>query len=185
MTKIIINSIEEKPRRSQALKEAQKRYRLNEDHNHSIMAGNVNDLENKIKQILSQHYPYEDTYTTVSYVSHTIEKSFEEASNEIYRQSYNPEEGVSSRMILHMCKARNITCIGYDQNENTFVKHIADSTKKRKFKPIYFYLFMGHFYIITDPDIIKSMSAIERENNGFKSSIEVSYQASSQIMVLR
>jgi DNA replication protein DnaC len=95
----------------------------------------------------------------------TLIKYFNQTSHELYDRPYHKNYGITSRMILYLCKQRNISCLGFDQRNKNFVKHTADHSKKRKFKPIIFYMFVTHFYIITDHDLIMSLSATFRNNN--------------------
>ena len=202
----------------------------------TYLASNETELENKIDNEISSHYPYDDSNVSVSTsgYSYSISQSaasvspmdvhmkrgkpvkasflkfaekinpvsyedfdgecvlrillkhmdikkdktlisdFNEASLELYDEPYDKKKGVTSRMILHMCKLRNISCLGFDQREKNFVKFTADHSKKRKFKPIVFYMFMSHFYLITDPSTILSIAATFRQNNNvFHSSLEV------------
>ena len=104
----------------------------------------------------------------------TMINYFNNASKLLYKKPYNKEEGITSRMILQICDEKNISCLGFDQQNNNFVKHTADQTKKRKFRPIIFYCFMSHFYIITNKDIVLSISAAFRQNNNvFHSTLEI------------
>ena len=104
----------------------------------------------------------------------TLIGDFNEASVALYDTPYDKKKGITSRMILHMCQQRNISCLGFNQREKNFVKFTADHNRKRKFRPIVFYMFMSHFYLITDSKTILSISSAFRQNNNvFHSSLEV------------
>lgn len=104
----------------------------------------------------------------------TLVKYFDEASNELYGKPYHKNNGITSRMILHLCQKRNISCLGFDQKNKNFVKHTADQKFKRKFRPIIFYMFLSHFYLITDEKTVVSISQTFRQNNNvFQSSLEI------------
>jgi len=110
----------------------------------------------------------------------TLVADFNEASLSLYETPYNKKNGITSRMILYICRQRNISCLGFDQRDTNFVKFTADHNKKRKFRPIVFYMFMSHFYLITDQKTILSLSASFRQNNNvFHSSLEVGENSNS------
>lgn len=203
----------------------------------TYLASNDTELENKIDDETTGHYPYEDSpyicylvsykYTISQTKTHTVHKldvpmkkgkpvkasflkysknidpvsyedydgecvlrmllkhmdikkdktlirDFNEASLTFYNEPYDKKKGITSRMILHMCQQRNISCLGFDQREKNFVKFTADQNRKRKFRPIVFYMFMSHFYLITDSKTILSISSAFRQNNNvFHSSLEI------------
>lgn len=104
----------------------------------------------------------------------TLLNDFNGASIALYGKAYDKKNGITSRMILNVCQQRNISCLGFDQRDNNFVKFTADHNKCHKFRPIVFYMFMSHFYLLTDPKAIASISATFRQNNNvFHSSMEV------------
>jgi hypothetical protein len=61
-------------------------------------------------------------------------------------------------MLLYICKKINISLLGYDDNNKMFVRFTPDRTK-HKYKSIAFQMALQHFYIITNTDIINSLTA--------------------------
>jgi hypothetical protein len=61
-------------------------------------------------------------------------------------------------MLLNVCKKLNISLLGYDENNKSFVRFTPDRTK-RQYKAIVYQMALGHFYIITDTNIINSLTA--------------------------
>lgn len=102
-----------------------------------------------------------------------VKHIFNEASLKYYKRKYKKKHGITSRMILYLCRERNISCYGYDQTENVFVKHSKDRKLKGKnYKAIAFYMLLNHFYLITG-DALKSISEIEKNNNTYKTDISI------------
>lgn len=110
-----------------------------------------------VLKMLQQHMDIKKEQTLIKY--------FDVASHQLYNRPYEKNYGITSRMILQLCKERNISCLGFDQRNKNFLKHTADHSKKRKFRPIIFYMFLSHFYLITDHELIMSLSATFRNNN--------------------
>jgi 5-methylcytosine-specific restriction endonuclease McrA len=104
----------------------------------------------------------------------TLLEVFEAASDLLYEKPFIRKNGITSRMILYLCKEKNISCLGFDQRDRVFVKHAADKAKGRKYPVIIFYMCMSHFYLITDKEAILSLSATFRQgNNKFHSSLDI------------
>lgn len=105
----------------------------------------------------------------------TLTDVFNEASQKFYNKDYVYSDGVTARMLLHFCKEKNISCLGFDQQTNMFVKNVADKSKGYKYKKsIVFYSCLSHFYLITDPDTVLSLTrSFQQLNNRFHSSLEI------------
>ena len=105
----------------------------------------------------------------------TIIKSFESSSLRFYKKQFEIKNGVTGAMILEFCKEKNISCLGLDQRSNMFVKNVSDKNRGRVYKKsLFFYMVLGHMYIITDHNTIRSLSTTFSTNNStFKSSLEI------------
>ncbi len=105
----------------------------------------------------------------------TMIEAFEEASKVLYPQKGNwkVEDGITPRMILHFCQEKNISCLGFDQRDNLFVKYCRDEKRTRKYPSLIYYACVGHFYIITDPKIVAYISKSFADRTFVKSSILV------------
>lgn len=68
--------------------------------------------------------------------------------------------GVSANMIRFWCYEKGISCYGYDMNDNSVVKYIHN---RSNFKPLVFYSYGEHFYIITDDKWRKTIFQSERK----------------------
>ena len=68
------------------------------------------------------------------------------------------KHGITSNMLLYVCKKVNISLLGYDDYNKMFVRFTPDRTK-HKYKSIVFQMALQHFYIITNTDIINSLTA--------------------------
>ena len=101
---------------------------------------------------------YLETYWGVG-PKFAMRKVFDEASIKFYGRPYKKKNGVTARMIQYLCQVKNISCLGFDENNKEFVKHSLDRSKgKGKYKAIIFYMFMGHFYGINDTETILSLT---------------------------
>ena len=105
-------------------------------------------------KILSQHLKVSEKW---------ILQEFEKASQTAYTTSYIKEAGTTSRVLLEFCKQKNISLLGYNQNENLFVKHTQDKNGSKKYRAIVFYMFMNHFYIINDEATVRHLTQSAKE----------------------
>jgi hypothetical protein len=113
----------------------------------------------------------------------TMIEAFEEAHKEHYptlkKCSARPGDkweivdGITPRMILHFCKSKNISCLGFDQRDNMFMKYCRDEKRTRKYNAIIFYACVGHFYIITDKKAVAHISNCFAEKTYVKSSFTI------------
>jgi len=87
-----------------------------------------------------------------------LTEKINEASLELYERKYKKKHGITSNMLLNVCKKLNISLLGYDENNKSFVRFTPDRTK-RQYKAIVYQMALGHFYIITDTNIINSLTA--------------------------
>lgn len=87
-----------------------------------------------------------------------LKNIFNEASLKLYDRQYKKKNGITSRMIEYLCKQKNISCLGFDQNEFKFIKHVQDKHKAKKYKAIIYYCVLNHFYLIEDEDTIRSIT---------------------------
>jgi hypothetical protein len=62
---------------------------------------------------------------------------------------------------MEVCKTMNITLLGYDENDNLFVKQTRSSTGRHS-RAIVLYMAFQHFYIITDKQTIKSLCQVNK-----------------------
>jgi len=69
--------------------------------------------------------------------------------------------GVNSEMIMHLCELKNIPMYAYDADEKLFMKRTGNHSN---YKPIAYYNINGHMYLITNSEMIKSMSEREKTN---------------------
>lgn len=105
----------------------------------------------------------------------TITKPMATYYKQLYNKEWKPQCGITGAMILKFCKSKNISCLGLDQRSNMFVKNVADKRRGRKYKKsLIFYMCVGHMYIITNKDALRSLSITYANGNStFKSSLEV------------
>jgi hypothetical protein len=102
----------------------------------------------------------------------TLIDVFEEASKKLYRNyNWKTEDGVTTRMLIYLCKKMNIPCLGLDQNTQKFAKYVRDENKAKKYKSVIFYMAMGHFYLINDEKAVRHISQSFKDNNMITSSI--------------
>lgn len=73
------------------------------------------------------------------------------------------KDGVTSAMLLHLAKKRNMSMYGFDWNNKLFVKHVCDQ-KTANYAPFVYVLANNHCYVITDKKAIKSI--YERSKDG-------------------
>lgn len=68
----------------------------------------------------------------------------------------------TARMIYEYCKLKNITCVGFDFKDKVLLSYSQNRSLSRNndLNAIYFYIFMGHFYLLTKKDTIKSLGGI-------------------------
>jgi len=101
----------------------------------------------------------------------TVLDVFHQASLDLYQKEWNRKDGVSSRMLLYFCKAKNITLLGFNQFEQNFIKYNKSEKGSNKYPAIIYYQVIGHFYIITDVNIIRSITSTFREGFSVSSSM--------------
>ena len=101
----------------------------------------------------------------------SITNLFNEASNAIYQCDYEKGQGITAKMIEYFCKDRNMSCLGFCQDNKLFVKTQQDDTKSKSYRAIVFYMFMGHFYAIDDAKTIASLSQQCKEGGVFISNM--------------
>ena len=93
-----------------------------------------------------------------------LRKIFNEASNHLYNKNYEHGKGITSRMILYLCKQKNISCLGFDQSDKLFVKYTQDDSKSKTYRAIVFYMFFNHFYLINDEETVRHLSQCFKES---------------------
>lgn len=98
----------------------------------------------------------------------TITDVFREASLNLYGKEWDPKDGVTARMIEHLCKVKQVSLLGLDQKSKCFVKY-NPTNRCGAFKPIVFYMVAGHFYLITKD--VQTITQIFKENKVTVSSI--------------
>ena len=102
-----------------------------------------------------------------------LRKKFQEASEALYNRPYYNKWGISSRMIEYVCKQMNTSCLGFDQNNNCFVKYTQDNIKSKNYKAIIFYMFLNHFYLIDDDSTVRHISQCFKESTSCSTSLQV------------
>lgn len=70
---------------------------------------------------------------------------------------FNMTSGVSSEMVVHLCKTLGRSCYGYNSDDKCFVKHI-DGNKSKNYCPIAFYKVNGHMFILNDKECFKMIA---------------------------
>ena len=105
-------------------------------------------------KILSQHLKVTEKW---------LLQELEKASQTAYTTTYSKESGTTSRVLLEFCRQKNISLLGYNQNENLFVKHTQDKNGSKKYRAIVFYMFMNHFYIINDEATVRHLTQSAKE----------------------
>jgi hypothetical protein len=58
-----------------------------------------------------------------------LKSEFNEASLNLYNVEYSKSRGITSRMILYVCKKKNISWLGFDHSNNVFLKHTCDNSR--------------------------------------------------------
>ncbi len=101
-----------------------------------------------------------------------LRKIFNEASNHLYNKNYHYGNGITSRMILYLCKQKNISCLGFDQSDKLFMKHTQDDRSSKNYKAIVFYMFFNHFYLINDEETVRHLSQCFKESSVIKMDME-------------
>ena len=96
-----------------------------------------------------------------------MEEILNEASLHLYGKTYKKKDGITAKMVLYLCKNKNISLLGYDQNENNFIKFTANKNGSKKYRAVVFYMYMSHFYIITDEATVRHISQSEKDNSMF------------------
>jgi hypothetical protein len=102
---------------------------------------------------------------------HLIE-CFNTASIQLYAKKYKKKDGITSAMLLHLCKSKNISLLGFDDNDKLFVKFANDDKKTKKYKSIIYYMAMTHLYIITDESVVRHISQTHKNGVNFSSQLE-------------
>lgn len=92
---------------------------------------------------------------------------FKQYSEENYKHieaydNFNIKTGVSAEMVLFFCQKYDIACYGYDRDNHLIVRNISN---KRRRRPLIFYCFNGHFYIITDTKAIDTITKSQAKQN--------------------
>ena len=70
--------------------------------------------------------------------------------------------GVTTEMIKHLCELRKISLYAFDGKENCFEKVVHSHTSN--YRPIVYYMIDAHMYLITDKNVIKSLTCSEKTN---------------------
>ena len=102
-------------------------------------------------------------FTSMNFLKFLV-KIFNEASNNLYNKNYEHGKGITSRMILYLCKQKNISSLGFDQSDKLFVKHTQDDSKSKTYRAIIFYMFFNHFYLINDEETVRHLSQCFKES---------------------
>jgi hypothetical protein len=66
-------------------------------------------------------------------------------------------------MILNFCESKNISLLGFNDDDKMFVKFANDDKKSITYKSIIYYMAMGHFYIITDEKVVRHISQTHKD----------------------
>ena len=71
-------------------------------------------------------------------------------------QDLNIKSGVSTEMIGKLCKDIKRNMYAYDENNKCFYNVTCNDSKN--YCPIVFYCMNGHFYLINDPKVMRSVA---------------------------
>jgi hypothetical protein len=106
-----------------------------------------------------------------------LKKVFNDASINYYKKPYDKKDGITANMILYLCKQKNISCIGFDQNNSVFIKNVRDEKKSKTYRTIIFYMFLNHFYLINDEKTVAHISQKFKQNTTFTTQLQIDKQA--------
>ena len=96
------------------------------------------------------------------YQSQKQQESDLDAGLDVYLGNFTIDSGVSTDMIHYLCEQRKISLYAFDVKENCFDKVIYSHTSN--YRPIVYYLVDGHMYLITNKDVIKSLTSANKIN---------------------
>lgn len=82
--------------------------------------------------------------------------------SDVFEGNFTMDSGVTTEMIKHLCEQRKISLYAFDVKQNCFEKVIHSHTSN--YRPIVYYLIDGHMYLITNKDVIKSVTSAEKVN---------------------
>ena len=80
----------------------------------------------------------------------------------VFDNNFTISSGVTTEMIKYLCELRKISLYAFDAKENCFEKVIHSHTSN--YKPIVYYMIDGHMYLITDKQVVKSLTSAEKVN---------------------
>ena len=75
---------------------------------------------------------------------------------------FSISSGVSTEMIAKLCKDINRSMYAYDEDNKCF-SNVISTDKNHHYCPIIFYKLNGHFYIINDTEVMKSVAESNKE----------------------
>ena len=76
--------------------------------------------------------------------------------------NFDVNSGVSTEMIAKLCKEIGRSMYAYDEDSKCF-SNVITTDKNNHYCPIVFYKLNGHFYIINDPSVMKSVAESNKE----------------------
>ena len=74
--------------------------------------------------------------------------------------NFTMESGVSTEMVIELCKTLGRSCYAYNSDNKCFAKHVHHN---KNYCPIAFYKYNGHMFIIEDKDAFKSIAESNKQ----------------------
>jgi hypothetical protein len=79
-----------------------------------------------------------------------------------FDNKFTMDSGVNTDMIRYLCDQKKISLYAFDAKENCFEKVVYSHISN--YKPIIYYNIDGHMYLITNKDVIKSLTCAQKAN---------------------
>lgn len=93
--------------------------------------------------------------------------------NQLDYPNFTKTSGVSTELIKYLCIELDRSMYAFDKDSKLFDSYVS---RLGNYSPIIFYQLHGHFYLIDDHSIFKSIAKVSTENNTLVSSIIIQQQ---------
>ena len=96
------------------------------------------------------------------------EENIEIKNDEVNYDNFNINSGVNTNMLMYLAKKNDISLYAFDWNHHLFNKNISIN---QNLKPLAYIMANNHMYLITDPNIIKSIAMKSRDVKSLNSNL--------------
>lgn len=93
-----------------------------------------------------------------------------------FAPDWNPQDGLSSDILLKVCQDFKVSINGYDQTTRNFVHWVPDGGSK-KLLSLAYYLFLDHMYLIDDEATVRHLTQCAKKKPSLTASLTAAIKA--------